>query len=115
MALSAGEAIETQVKTIGQPERQAIIAGTGQGQQLTAGKRQAIDRWHVLRLQSQAQTRSLLNPSGKYFCPSRQRCEQGAFANAVRASQPDNFTGSQHQVEWLGRRLLPAGDQVLNM
>ena len=89
--------------------RQAIIAGTGQGQQLAAGKRQTINWWNILRLQSQAQTGSLLNPSGKYFCPSRQRCEQGAFANAVRASQPDNFTGRQRQVEWLGRRLLPAG------
>ena len=28
--------------------RQAIIAGTGQGQQLAAGKRQPIDRWNIL-------------------------------------------------------------------
>ena len=115
VALPAGKAIEAQVKTIGQPVRQAIIAGTGQGQQLTAGKRQPIDRWNILRLQSQAQTRALLNPSANGVRPPRQRGKQGAFANAIGASQSDNFTGRQHQVEWLSRRLLPAGDQVLNI
>ena len=114
MTLAAGQLVEPDVETIGQPGGQTFRRSTGQREQFAAGQGHADNRRHILPQQAQTKTGALLDAPGKHLCPPGNGSKQRTFADAIGTGQADDFAGCNGQIERLGRRLLPADDQLLS-